>query len=293
MSAADQINELRGLSNAGGGVVRNNNELIQKGLEHAYPRISKDEKEALASQLEVKSDGKVKIGDREITVGELDFIVANSIQTITSETDPKNEYFTWIEDGIDIIKDMSTDGVTKEELERRNEFLTDLDQRETEVKMCISLYQRAAMGTGHLADTAKEKIAFLQKKWAKLMEIRSAVKLSTQNYADEKKSDRIANDRTKLYLLALYFMRQGREIPHRLKTKLEINYGITFEDGLAEQMISRVNREPLTKKQTIDRINALRGRLPEGERPVLSVHKQNFNSAQFERLSRQYMNSYN
>ena len=114
MSAADQINELRGLRNAGGGIVRNNNELIQRGLEHAYPRISKDEREVLASQLEVKSDGKVKIGDREITVGELDFIVANSIQTITSETDPKNEYFTWIEDGIDIIKDMSTDGVTKE-----------------------------------------------------------------------------------------------------------------------------------------------------------------------------------
>ena len=44
MSAADQINELRGLRNAGGGIVRNNNELIQRGLEHAYPRISKDER---------------------------------------------------------------------------------------------------------------------------------------------------------------------------------------------------------------------------------------------------------
>lgn len=161
MSAADQINELRGLSNAGGGVVRNNNELIQKGLEHAYPRISKDEKEALAFQLEVKSDGKVKVGDQEITVGELDFIVANSIQTITSETVRKMIFYL-VETGRH-YKICQPSGVTKEELERRNEFLTDLDQRETEVKMCIALYQRAAMGTGHLADAAKEKIAFCRK----------------------------------------------------------------------------------------------------------------------------------
>ncbi len=290
MSAADQITELRGLSNPGGAVVRNSNELIQKGLEHAYPQISKEEKERIARQIERRSDEKVMIGDKEITAGELDFIVANSIQTITSETDPKNEYFTWIEDGIDIIKDMSTDGVTKEELERRNDFLTDLNQRETEVKMCIALYQNAARGTGHLADVAKEKISFLQKKWAKLLEIRSAVKLSTQNYADEKskKDRRIDNDRAKMYLLALYFMRQGREIPAKLKTKLEMNYGLSFEDGPAERLIDRIDRAPLTKKQTIDRINALRGRQPEVHSPVLPVHKQNFNAAQFEKLSRQY-----
>lgn len=291
MSAEHQINELRGLTNAGGQVVKNRNELIQKALEHAYPRISKDEKEQAARQVETKTDGKVKIDGTEINVGELDFLIANSIQTITAEVDPRNEYFSWIEDGIEIIRDMHTDGVTKEELERRNEFLTDLDQREVEIKICIRLYQNAANGTGHLADAAKEKLVFLQKKWAKLMEIRSAVKLSTQDRADEKKQV-VKDEKTKLYLLALYFMRQGREIPARLKTKLEMNYGISFEDSLSEQMINHINREPLTKKQTIDRINALRGRQSGEHKPMLSVHKQNFNSAQFERLSRQYKNSY-
>ena len=126
------------------------------------------------------------------------------------------------------------------------------------------------------------------------MEIRSAVKLSTQDYADEKSAKRVGNDRTKLYLLALYFMRQGKEIPARLKTKLEMNYGITFEDGVAERMIDdRIGRVPLTKKQTIDRINALRGRQSDVNKPVLSIHKQKFNAAQFEKLSMQYMNSYN
>lgn len=294
MNTANQISELRGLSGSDGRTVKNSNELIQKGLAHAYPQIDREDREKIAVQMENHPDGKVKIGDKEVTVGELEFIVANSIQTITSETDPKNEYFSWIEDGIDIIKDMSTDGVTKEELMRRNDFLTDLDQRETEVKMCISLYRNAARGNGYLADVAKEKIAFLQKKWAKLMEIRSAVKLSTQDYADEKSAKRVGNDRTKLYLLALYFMRQGKEIPDRLKTKLEMNYGITFEDGVAERMIDdRIGRVPLTKKQTIDRINALRGRQSDVNKPVLSIHKQKFNAAQFEKLSMQYMNSYN
>lgn len=283
-----RIDELRGITKADGSVVKNPRELIEKGLEKACPTITREEKEIAARKLEQHADGKIKIGDKEIEIGQLEFLVANSIQTIESTTSPKNEYFKWIDEGSQIIFDMTHDGVTPQELDHRREFLNDLDQREVEMKTCISLYRQTAQGTGHLADAAREKLEFLQTKWAKLMEIRSAIKTSTQNFADpQKKVNEEDYYKAQIYLWALKMMRSGREIPYRIKSKLEMNYGITFDYSVSENLIQKINKEPLTKKQAIDRINALRGRKSVLENDEVPVHKQRFNSNTFALLREQ------
>lgn len=287
----DKINELRGLTKADGSYIKNRDELIDKGLEKACPAISQEEKKIAVKKISNGEDGQVKVGNQIIDIGVLEYMVASSIQNIESETNPQYEYFDWISEGLQIISEMTHDGVTPEEFERRQVFLDDLDQRETEIKTCIYLYQQTARGTGDLARKSREKLEFLQNKWTKLLEIRSAVKNSTQNYADpQRKITEQDISKTQMYVIALRMLAEGREIPARIKAKLEMSYGPVFDYSISEKLIQNSHRETaLTKKQTIDRINALRGRHTGVNKPVLTVQKQKFNSGIFLELENQNM----
>ena len=285
MGVDNRINELRGingLTDGKGDMVKSPKDVIEKGLEKAFPQISKEEKEIAVRKVAMNEDGKVSIGGKEINVGELDFAIATSWQNINAETDPRYEYFEWIDEGIEIIKDMNTNGVTADELKHKIDFLNNLDQREIELKTCILLYSRAAHGNGHMAEMARKKIDFLKMKWARLMEIRSAIKNSTKNrVVTQEEINEQERDQAKIYLLALYTLREGREISERLKTKLEMNYGGSVSYSLAEQM--KKDRH-LSREETIERINLLRGRQAENNKPELAIKKQRFNSVLYEQL---------
>lgn len=175
-----QLNSLRGISSpaptSSNPDVAKKKAIIEKGLEKMAPELNRDQKEEAARKL-LEGQGNnptIKIGDKEITFESLAFQVANSLQSMESETDPTEEYFRWIYEAQQVITEMTTNGITPGEIVHREEFLGDLEQRESEMRVCMSLY--ASCNTPE----AKARLAFLQVKLAKLMEIRSAIKSSTK-----------------------------------------------------------------------------------------------------------------
>ena len=75
MGVDNRINELRGnngLTDGKGDMVKSPKDVIEKGLEKAFPQISKEEKEIAVRKVAMNEDGKVSIGGKEINVGELD-----------------------------------------------------------------------------------------------------------------------------------------------------------------------------------------------------------------------------
>lgn len=198
-ASAAQLNALRGVSAPAPVPTRpeqdKKREIVEKGLEKAFKGISPEEKEFAAQKL-MDTQGKnekIKIGNTEISFEDLSIIVARSIQTMESETTPQEEYYRWIYEGQEVITRMTDNDITDEDIALREDFLANLDQRETDMRVCIALYSRCLDNP-----EARERLAFLQVKLAKLMEIRSAIKVSTKSkeealaerHNDEKDADR-------------------------------------------------------------------------------------------------------
>lgn len=179
---AAQLNALRGVSAPAPTKVYSEQdkkkEVIKKGLDKAFSGISGEEKEIVAQRLmdTQNKNEKIKIGGTEVSFDDLAVSVARSIQTMESETSPQEEYYRWIYEAQDVITKMTDGDITDSDIELRENFLGDLDQRETDMRVCISLYASRPDNP-----YAKEQLAFLQVKLAKLMEIRSAIKVSTKS----------------------------------------------------------------------------------------------------------------
>lgn len=183
--STNSIDALRGISSPAMASSENEVEvkkraIIEKGLEKYSANLTREEKEIATNKLMAQStNGSVKIGGEEIYVSDLAFEVALSIQSMESETTPLEEYWRFIKEGQDVLTEMTTDGVKPDELVHRNNFIGHLDQRETEMRVCMALYASSNN------PAAKEKYNEMLVKLAKLMEIRSAIKNGTKNSADE------------------------------------------------------------------------------------------------------------
>lgn len=191
---AARLNELRGINPPPAPVKTAENDdlekekVIRKGLEKARPNYTRDEKEATVAKLMTKPAGSLmKDGGNDIMIEDFAFELADSIQRIESGTDPQEEYLEWMEKGPEIISEMNRSDADEEDLKERNDFLADLDQREMEIKSCISLYRMST------SEKAKKRLEFLMVKWGRLMELRSAVKSSTPDkIKTEKEKEREA-----------------------------------------------------------------------------------------------------
>lgn len=93
---------------------------------------------------------------------------------------PSREYFRWLDETENIIKHMNDGFVSHEDLSERNEFLEMSYQRETELMVCISLYQNSVF------KGAKDKANELTYKLTKLRQMRSMIKQTTKDQADRK-----------------------------------------------------------------------------------------------------------
>lgn len=153
--------------------------LVERGLERARPNLTGREKEEALKQLMIRVNSKLEpnkeLQASDLELDTLSFAVAESMQAIDSETTPENEYFRWIVDAQTIIHDMNQDDISQSTIDKREEFLLDMDQRESEMRVYMALYASCN------SDLAKQRLAFLQVKLAKLMELRSAVKVSTKS----------------------------------------------------------------------------------------------------------------
>ena len=186
---------------------------------------------------------------------------------------------------------MTDSNITESDLKHREDFLDNLDQREIEIKTCIALYQSAALyGNSRVREQAQRQLEFLQMKWAKLMELRSAVKNSTKSrlqVALEPEVSEEEHDKGKLYIMALYYMRKGLRVPERIKIKLGLMPAVDFNHTLSDKLLERKYSTEASKDDVIKRINILRGRQEPTYKPLLEVNRQHFSSQNFQRLLEQ------
>ena len=121
---------------------------------------------------------------KEVPVSDLSYVLAESLQHLYSSEDPKAEYYDWVEAQRKIEIDINTNGTTEDEIKARNSFIGFLDDRETELKLIISLYATAERnGTGYYKEMARNKLSFL---YFKLSELR---RLRDRTHATKSKSD--------------------------------------------------------------------------------------------------------
>lgn len=302
-ATAEQINNLRGMGRqeeqpkvVDAAPMHN---LVKAKVHESRPDLTDMQTEEVAGyMLSRKNGGVINVGGKEIDTVEMSFSIADcfdfwkaeSIQSINSETDPQQEYFRWIDEGIKVINEMTDGNITDHDMDHRESFLTNLDQREIEMRTCIALYQHSAtFGNPKMRELAQDKIDRLQVRWAKMLEIRSCIKNSTKERAAalrEREVSEQERDNAKLYLMALYYMRRDQEIPLRMKAKLGLMIGVVFDYSVSEEFIKSINKDNGSKSDVMERINALRGRQDPTYRPKLLVERQNFNSANFYELKK-------
>ena len=167
-------------------------EIIKRALLATYNNLNERAlRQATRETIFAPSNRPVKIGGRKVLASDLRYEVANtienlssgksvehaqdlqsmiaqSIENINSETSSSQEYFRWLDETTDILKNMNDGFVTDDDLAKRNEFLDFSHQREAELLVCLGLYQSSKN------PEAQEKAKMIRYKLIKLREMRSA-----------------------------------------------------------------------------------------------------------------------
>lgn len=257
---AGRINAMRGLSSSRDEAQKQpdkREELVRKAVRKTVPNATLEQSETITQDLLSKKSGvKIKSGNEEFLIDDFSCMVAQSMESLNSETNSEQEYSRWIDDASSIVKEMNDGFVSADDMKHREEFIGDMTERETEIKTCISLYRNSN------TPQAKERLAFLEKKLAKLMELRSLIKSSTKDRADAIANPIITpeeHEKAKIYLRVLHAWKNDIEVPDRIKMKLGISQGLLFDYSVSEELLKH-RSDPQSKEEAIDRINALRGR---------------------------------
>ena len=166
-------------------------EKIEQGLNSARPDMQGYDKDRAKEILLQKTQNNEKIPD---DMEDLAFQVAQSLQTIENETTPVNEYFYWIEDAQDVIKNMNDGDITDGDIAAREDFLDMLTVRETEMRVYMDLYRASK------SPMAKERLALLELKLAKLQQLRSAIQASTKSKEEAEYERRVSEEEKRLAL---------------------------------------------------------------------------------------------
>lgn len=131
--------------------------------------------------------GKSVIGDVVVDSFNLDYMIAETLQSLYSSEDPRAEYYDWVNAFDKIKSDIYTDGTTPDEISARNAFIGFMDDRETEMKRVMALYAGAAIhGQGYYREQAQAKLDFMKFKLSELRRLRTKME-NTKSYADEDK----------------------------------------------------------------------------------------------------------
>ena len=124
--------------------------------------------------------------NQPVSISDISFALAESLQYLYSGESPLSEYYDWVQDQRKIEVDINTNGTTEEEIFNRNNFISFLDDRETELKLIISLYGTAERnGTGAYKELAQQRLNFLNFKLNELRRLRERT-AQTKSISDEK-----------------------------------------------------------------------------------------------------------
>ena len=180
--------------------------IIRKAVERKYPRLNFEDSRKIVNDLVTKpTSEKIKIGNEEVRIDDLTEYVADNIELINAGSSEYGasslgEYFGWIEEAQSVIKHMNDGEVTAQDLDDKHNLLTNFQQREVDLMVCISLYRRCNLENPRI----KQKYDELNKKLLRLREIRSAIENSTKDRVDEKKIE--DNDKSPEFLKATLYL---------------------------------------------------------------------------------------
>lgn len=192
----------------------------------------------LRHQLAQKIENIGSGGENVAEAYDFQMMVAHSIETINSETSSSQEYFRWLDDASEIIKNMNDGFVSESDLDERNSFLDMSHQRETELLVCLSLYSNS---NNPNAARQAEQIRY---KLKKLREMRSAIENSTKDKADVKVTEEEYHNAVPYYKLykGLAKLPFGYDIPPEQKRQLGIDHeddeDISNDSFLFDQLIN-------------------------------------------------------
>lgn len=238
-------------------------EIVRNALKKTYKKLDdKSLEQATRETLLAPKDRMVQVGGKLISASDLrhqvaqkienlgsdgknieeanDFqmMVASSIETINSETSSSQEYFRWLDDASEIIKNMNDGFVSEADLNERNAFIDMSHQRETELLVCLSLYSNSNN------PQAAQKAEQIRYKLKKLREMRSAIENSTKNEADVKVTEEEYHNAVPYYKLykGLAKLPFGYDIPPEQKRQLGIDHeddeDISDDSLLFDQLIN-------------------------------------------------------
>lgn len=210
-------------------------------------------------------------GDKEVPVSDLSYVLAESLQHLYSSEDPRAEYYDWVEIQRKIEVDINTNGTTDDEIKARNLFIGFLDDRETELKLIISLYSTAERnGTGYYKEMAQNKLNFLYFKLSELRRLRDRTQ-ATKDKSDEQERREQELERSAQIMaagmagvsLAAGMMQNEADIMQRREAVLaRHNYiqnqkaGEEFDSAIEGVMthyrpVTRTFEEVMSKKETL------------------------------------------
>ena len=183
-------------------VQRKQSDIIKHALKDNYKQLDeKDLRELVREIIFAPNKRIININGREVRASDLryeiaanieDFAskrmssnsdeaqiaIAQSIENINSGTNSTEEYFSWLNQTSDILKNMNDGFVSTQDLETRNTFLENTDQREVELMLCLGMFM------GCTNNKADDYIKVMRYKLQKLREMRSAIKQTTRNQSD-------------------------------------------------------------------------------------------------------------
>lgn len=192
----------------------------------------------LRHQLAQKIENIGSGGENVAEAHDFQMMVAHSIETINSETSSSQEYFRWLDDASEIIKNMNDGFVSEADLDERNAFIDMSHQRETELLVCLSLYSNSNN------PQAAQKAEQIRYKLKKLREMRSAIENSTKDKADVRVTEEEYHNAVPYYKLykGLAKLPFGYDIPPEQKRQLGIDHeddeDISDDSFLFDQLIN-------------------------------------------------------
>lgn len=176
-------------------------EIIKRALRATEDLNEQQLRQATRETIFAPSDRKVKLGNNSKSADELRLQVVNniekngadaankflddlgfkeaiSIENINSETSSSQEYFRWLNETSEILKNMNDGYVSDKDLSERNSFLELTHQREAELMVCLGLLANCRN------PLAQEEYKKLHYKLTRLREMRASIKERTRNQAD-------------------------------------------------------------------------------------------------------------
>ncbi len=203
---------------------------------------------------------------KEVPVSDLSYVLAESLQHLYSSEDPRAEYYDWVEVQRRIEVDINTNGTTDDEIEARNLFIGFLDDRETELKLIISLYSTAERnGTGYYKEMAQNKLSFLHFKLSELRRLRDRTQATKSKSDEQERREKELEQSARVMVagmagvsLAAGMAEAGKERLMQIRRNYMQNHlaGEEFDSAVEGVMtqykpVTRTFEEVMAKKETL------------------------------------------